>query len=969
MGNAPVGVGRVVSPVLVGRDAELRRLITAVAQSPSVAVVEGEAGIGKSRLVAELAERQAVNGRQVLTGSCDRLREPFPLGPLVEALRSSATHLAGAVLSPVAGALRGLLPELSDVLPAAPEALGDRAVERHRLFRGLVEVVGALGPLVLVIEDLHWADAQTVEFLTYLLSNPPGDLSLVLTYRAEETEAQVRAVTARPADSVTREHIVLKPLDAERTRELAAVILELDDVSTAFATHLCERASGLPLAVQELLALLRARGGIIRWEGGWARRTLDSLDVPTSVRDSVQERVGGLPDAARAVAEAAAVLQHMLPIDTLADVSGLPRPEALDAVDEVLVSGLFAERDGLVGFRHVLASQAVFDGLPPARRRLLHTRAAAAVQHLAPVPLGHLAHHLRHAGRPQEWVVAAERAAAQATALGDDAEAVRLLEDVLRHAALEPDRRAQLTAALSRAAVRVLRMPDISDLFLRALEARPSPPARGRLHFELGSYLGVTGADPARVRRELAKAVETLLDEPELTATAMLNLGLPTGAGIGLPEHIAWLERALDMLPEVADQDFQVFALGRAAQVFAAVGDSRWSALAARFRTVTAEQPRSRRAVNSFYAVGLQATNSGHHTAGRQLLRAAVAGAAGSDAVGEDMELRCRAGIVLADYCDGSWAGLDTEIALLEDALRDRVNDRLFVAMARACLLLQSGDLDGSAALLREVLRRAQETDAVDCLAIPATALIRLTVARGDATSALEESAGRVAAWESKGLWPIGVRAVPALVEALLAAGRATDAAVLVRGYEERLRGLDAPLAGPCLRHARGLLAAAQERWAQAVEHFTGAANGFRQLPAVYETAQAEEQLAVCLLASGKSGPAEDVLYRAISTYGTLGAGWDRDRATRLARRAGLRPAPAQRPQRPRAGRDPDAVLTNRQQEVARMAAAGLTNREIARELFLSPRTVDKHLSVALRKFGVRSRVELSGKLADPTGG
>lgn len=142
----------VVCPVLVGRAAELDRLVAAVSKAPAVVVVEGEAGIGKSRLVAESVVRPEVDGRRFLIGGCNRIREPFPLGPLVEALRGVAGLLPEVTLTPVTGTLRGLLPELAHVLPERLEPLADRTAERHRLFRGLSDLLGTLGPAVLVVE-------------------------------------------------------------------------------------------------------------------------------------------------------------------------------------------------------------------------------------------------------------------------------------------------------------------------------------------------------------------------------------------------------------------------------------------------------------------------------------------------------------------------------------------------------------------------------------------------------------------------------------------------------------------------------------------------------------------------------------------------------------------------------------------------------------------------------------------------
>lgn len=185
--NGPAGAGEhLVSPALVGRDDELARLVAAVSAPPVVAVVEGEAGVGKTRLVEELLASPELSGRRLLTGRCRQIREPFPLGAVIEAVRGLGEELRELDLGPVAGALRPLVPELAQWLPAAPEALDDRQAERHRVFRGLAELLTALArirPVMLVLEDVHWADGQTQEFIGYWLSSPGPDVALVITYR------------------------------------------------------------------------------------------------------------------------------------------------------------------------------------------------------------------------------------------------------------------------------------------------------------------------------------------------------------------------------------------------------------------------------------------------------------------------------------------------------------------------------------------------------------------------------------------------------------------------------------------------------------------------------------------------------------------------------------------------------------------------------------------------------------------
>jgi len=1002
----------VISPILVGREKELARLVALLATAPSVAVIEGEAGIGKSRLAAELLDEPAVAGVRVLSGSCVQIREPFPLGPIVEALRGRAPELAGAELTPVAGALRDLLPELAEVLPETPRLPDDRAAERHRLFRGLAEVMAALSPAILLVEDLHWADEQTIEFLTYLMSVLPGTLRVVLTYRSEEASAAVRAITARTADTISAEHLALPPLDAAQTRTMATAILEADQVTAEFAEHLCARASGLPLAVQELLALLRTRGTLIKWEGGWARRALGELDVPSGVRVTVRERVAQLSGEAMAAAELAAVLRTPVPIGVLADGD-------TGAIDEVLGSGLFAETGGAVGFRHVLAAQAVYEAIPPGRRQALHAAAADLVRGLRPVPLGRLAHHLRQAGRAGQWVEIAIEAAEQASRLGDDAEATRLLEDVLRNTDLPAAVRADLTVKLGWAALELLRPPPIADLITSALdqdagdareEAVPRP-LRGKLRFLLALHLERTRTDIARIGDAFAQSVEDLADEPGLAAWAMVGVGRPP-SDLPFAESRSWLERALVTLPAVGDPAMRMLVLGKIAMIFVVVGDPRWAGLTDDLLRETSGRGLLRREVNAYRSIGGAALFSGHHRKGRRLLNAAIEDGTEPDLRGR-LELRGLVNLAAADYFDGSWDGLAVRLEELRDHFGDEPHERILVDIVAACLGAVLGRQEPALPPLLDAIATARSRGQFDDLVPPITMLLRLSAARGEPEPAITTATEAAAHWEAGGLWPVAVRVLPALTEALLAAGRATQAADVIDRYASRLAGLDAPLAGPALGHARGLLAAAGARWGEAAREFAAAADAYEQIPALYEAAQANEHAAACLFAQGDStatathaddstthrddsathqgdsathgddsathqgdsathggdsathggdsathggDSATTHLGRAVMLYGRLGARWDLDRATGLGRRWGVRPAPAAAPAN-------DQALSARQEQVARLAAEGLTNQEIARELFLSPKTVDKHVSAAMRKVGARSRTELARHL------
>lgn len=633
---------RTVSPVHVGREPELARLVSAATAPPALVMVEGEAGIGKSRLVTELRDRITGSGRRFVPGWCRRIREPFPLGAVIEAVQRAGDALAGAPLSPVAGALRPLLPELAELLPPQPPPLADRLAERHRVFRAVRSVLDSLGPAVLVLEDLHWADAQTIDFLSYLLADLPPALSLVVTFRGEEVDPAVPGLGARLPPSVTRVEQVLRPLDEDQTGALAAAILGDGQVSPALAGYLHQRTSGLPFAVEELLALLHARRVLDQRPGGWTRRAGDLPDVPAGIRDAVRERVRHLSAAARAVVEAAAVLQRPVQPPALAATCRVGEDRLLPALAEALDSGLLADDGDLVRFRHQLAAQAVYDSVPGIRRRQLHRRAAAAVAATTPSTLGELAHHLRRAGRTAEWVATAERAAARAVALGHDEEAARLLEEVLRYAQLDPGQRGRIAVALARVANETVHAGGAARL-LRELPVPELPrPVRGELRFWLALLLQQTGAEPELPRRLCAEAVGDLAGRPDLQAWAMVILGIPAGApGVPRSEHQRWLRRSLALLPALTDPALAVLLLGKAAMAQVAMGDPSWRQLTGRLRARTGGTPHRRREVSAFDSLGIEAGYAGHHDTAQELLRTALAGAAGCHS--PRLELRSQA--------------------------------------------------------------------------------------------------------------------------------------------------------------------------------------------------------------------------------------------------------------------------------------------------------------------------------------
>nr|WP_281497507.1 LuxR family transcriptional regulator [Ornithinimicrobium sp. F0845] len=958
---------------MVGRDRELDALVTAVTSPPAVVVIEGEAGAGKTRLLAELEADPRLGGLPVLRGSCRRLGDPFPLGPLVETLRGQQKRLAEAVLPAVTGGLRPLLPELAAILPPALEPLDDPLAERHRVFRAVADLLHALGPVVLVIEDLHCADAQTVELVGQLITAPPPGLALVVSVRDDEVEPWVRGALAvtGPVPPLRLRLGALGPAD---TRPLASAILGVDDLSEEFATYLWERASGIPFAIEELLALLQARGTLIRHGSRWVRRTLDRLDVPYRIRDAVLERASRLSRPAREALEAAAVLQVAQPVEVIAAICSAASDAVEDGLEEALAAGLLSEDGDRVGFRHLLTAQAVYESISGVRRRRLHARAATALSG----PAGSVedqpwveAHHLHRAGRLAAWAVAAERAAVRAVELYDDEQACRLLADVLREAPLDGEARSRVALRLARVANDVI--PEISDLpqlIAQAIDVMSDPSVaasriqaewRGELRLRLALQLEQTGGDSESLRRLYLEALDDLTD-PALRAWAMIGLGIPHTDGVEPAEHRHWLHGALGQLPRVDDPVTRVFLRGKVAMVLVVMGDPAWRALAEGVAVDTGGTPRLRREVNAYDTIGIQACYAGHHGVAATYLTVGLDGA--RECGSPRLELRLRRSLALLDYCRGRWTGLAERVAGLVDDLSDFSRAGVDVESVHACLSLARGEIESAQSLLEAAVDRTESLGANDLLSVPATALVRLRLSRDEFDSAVELGVRVLATAERKGVWAPALRVLPVFVEALLAtADRAGEAGDWVAGVRRAVADLDAPLADSVLMHADGLLAADPVAAAALLER---AAKTYAALDCTYEAAQCREAIAG-RLTSADPVAAGDALRAALDGYRRLGASWDEARAHRLARRLGVAV-----PGRHRGGRQGYGdALSPREREVAELVAVGHTNAQIGRDLHLSVKTVEKHVAAAKQKLDAPTRAAFARILlgSDNSGG
>ncbi|MBA2813871.1 AAA family ATPase [Streptomyces sp. KM273126] len=254
-----------VTPVLVGRDDALAGVTGALRSGPPLVLIEGEPGIGKSRLLHEVLG--ALGERAVLLAPCPPVREPFPLGPIVDGVRRLRPTPSGLGLSPLAGALRPLFPEWVGELPPALEVLEYPKETRHRLLRAMTELFERLGVSTLVVEDAHWADAATLEWLLTVCASGELRMSIVLTYRPHDVPegSLLRRLTSRRPVGMTLTRVELQPLDVWQTGELVRSILGVDEVSEQFAGLLHQRTDGVPLALEETVRSPVSPFWVPRW--------------------------------------------------------------------------------------------------------------------------------------------------------------------------------------------------------------------------------------------------------------------------------------------------------------------------------------------------------------------------------------------------------------------------------------------------------------------------------------------------------------------------------------------------------------------------------------------------------------------------------------------------------------------------------------------------------------------------------
>jgi DNA-binding CsgD family transcriptional regulator/tetratricopeptide (TPR) repeat protein len=424
---------QIVCPVLIGRVPQLdalHQLIDGAIDGQRQAVlISGETGVGKSRLVAEAKAYAATRGFLLLQGACFPQDSACPYAPLLDLLRARfAGYPWAAIAADVEPFAADLAPLLPDIIPLSTQQRALPAVDfeqkQRRLFNALAHSIVGRVPLrltMLIVEDLHWADEGSLDFLLYLIRHSAGQqLLLIGTYRSDEIGPQLSRWLAQ----LDREHpspeLALVPLTRDEVAAMVRAIFALPrPVRAEFLDAINTLSEGNPFAIEELLKTLVATGDIFYADGAWERKPMHELRIPRSRREAVQQRVIRLSAEAQRLLTLAAVVGRRFDFALLQHLAAVDEDELLRLIKEFIGAQLVVEESvDQFAFRHALTRQAIYAELLARERVALHRSIAETIERTYREALepqaADLAYHFFEAGMWERALIYARRAGARA---------------------------------------------------------------------------------------------------------------------------------------------------------------------------------------------------------------------------------------------------------------------------------------------------------------------------------------------------------------------------------------------------------------------------------------------------------------------------------------------------------------------------------------------------------------------------
>jgi ATP/maltotriose-dependent transcriptional regulator MalT len=948
---------------LVGRADELAALEGTLdeleAGSPGAVALLGEAGIGKTRLLRELSVRAEQRQYLVLSGSASELERDLPFSAFVDALDEYVEGLDGGYLSAlddhVQAQLAHVFPSLAPLARGRKAGLQHERYRSHRAVRALLEQLAKTTPLVLALDDFHWADAASVELLGALLRRPPSAAVLIaLALRPRQLSGQLPATLAGAQRAGALGQIELGTLSIDETRELLG-----QTVAAADASVLYEQSGGNPFYLEQLARSLHQAA-----ESSDAEISLSG--VPTAVVAALGEELSRLSTAGRLLLEGAAVAGDPFEPELAAAAAGTREEAAIDVLDELLAVDLVRITDAprRFRFRHPLVRRAVYETAAGAWRLGAHERCAAALTARGASATAR-AHHIERSARE-----------------GDLAAVAVLREAGEAAAPLSPASSAQWFGAALRLLPETAPGEERVALLLARANSLASTGRFGESHADLLDCVGIVQRDAEdwRVRVTTAcAAVEHLLglqsEAHRHLSTALAEVGDSQSAeavelmielsvdGFHAGDHEAmrgWAERAVAAATPLGDRALLAAALSVRAWAGAMAGDGEQAQThcdeATELVDELSDEEAARRLNTLAHLTAADVWLDRYPATTRHARRA--------------LEICRRTGqgeqfpLIVQMLGVSLWVqGKPLEAEELFDGaveaarLSDNVQSLLWNLFNRSLAALATGDLDVALATAEESFELAGRLEpgifSVATAATFASALLE--------TGQAEQSVRLLPAGGEE-LRAIGggwrARFLEMLTRALLATGRRADAARTAAATQACADAVSLPTAAGMASLAAAEVALDAGESTTAVERALAAVADFEAAEALWDAARARELAGRALAQAGDTDRATRELELAATAFDSFGSLRYRDRAERELGKLGRRVHRRTRP----GNADGNGIetLTARELQVAQLVVDRQTNPEIAAQLFLSNKTVESHLRNIFRKMNVASRVELA---------
>ena len=955
---------------LVGRADEvgvLDHALDEVDRGAAIALeLVGEPGIGKTRLLRELGRMAEDRGHLVLSGSASELERDLPFSVFVDALDEYVRGLDPRVLvslgEDVQAELANVFPSLPAFRSASTVALPNERYRTHRAVRTLLELLAEPRPVTLTLDDVHWADAASVELLGALLRRPPAAPVLVALARRPRPVWEPLSAASERAH---REGLLTR-IEVDALTPIEAHELLGDTVDSSRAASLYEETGGNPFYLEQL-ALARSLEPMAGVTPG-SETPLGGIGVPSAVAASLSEELAALSDGGRLVLEGAAVAGDPFEPELAAAAAATTEGAAMDAVDELLRLSLVRETDTprRFRFRHPLVRRAVYEGTAGGWRLGAHERCAEALAARGAAATAR-AHHVERSAREGDTeAVAVLREAGEGAVHLAPASAARWFADALRllpQTAPAPER-AELLLARAGALTAAGHFADSHSALLEALAIVPdeSHAMHAKLARACAGVESVLGRhDDARVR--LARTLESLPDTGSAEAVAlMIELAMNRLWSTKYEAMQESAERAVSAARLLGDTPLTAAALAVltvANSVLGAVGQAESDRLeAAALVESMSDGELARRLDAATWLAGAELYLDRYAEADAHAGRAlAVARATGQGelflALVQILGAAWRVRGKLADAGDLLDGGIEAA------RLLGNTQALVWNLWSRSAVALTVGDAELALATAQESVDLSEGLDDGFHAAWAAVRLAATLLETGQPERAVELLVGS-AGGPTLALIPGSWRGycLELLTRCWLALDCDADAQRAAASATAWSSAVPLPLPIAWADRAEAAVALHAGDAARAAERSLAAAEGANGVGAPIEAALSLTLAGRALVRLGERDRALAELERAAAEFDGCGALRYRDEVERELGKLGHR-----RHRRTRPGKaDATGIesLTGRELQVARLVVDRKSNPEIAKELFLSQKTVETHLRNIFRKIDVSSRVELA---------